>query len=431
MLAQPAMRVLIFEPQFLGHNLVHVARLVRAVDDLGCQPVLATTPMAIKSEEFRLHVTDVLSRLELVTLGGFRTDAEGRRIRSNGIRGAAALYGGLHSAIKQAKPDHVYVPLGNQLARLAALPFGLTSTLRKLNAEAETLLVGGRYLYPRSSVWHRFRQKALLSLIAAGPWSSVFHLDDAAYEQFQLHGGRMAQIGKLLPEPIGQFDRISKTVARKRFDLPIEGRAIGVVGLIECRKGLDLLLNAIRAASGQLQPTDRLFLIGPHHPEVHRMLAGEHADLVAADRVRSIDRRLSEAEMAAAIAAIDVVATVYPNHPYASGVLSAAAAVGRPLIGSSTGWIGRTINRFRLGHTCDPGSPPDVASKLVAALDASSHYEPSAACERLVEFLGDRNYAALWTARLRERLGVGPSPEARTWDWACGIHEKQELAPAA
>lgn len=425
------MRVLIFEPQFLGHNLVHVARLVRAIDDLGCQPVLATTPMAIKSEEFRLHMTDVLSRVELRPLSGFRTDADSRRIRSNGIRGAAALYRGLKSAIKQAQPDHVYVPLGNQMARLAALPFGLASALKKCGAEAETLLVGGRYLYPKNGLLHKLRQKALLSLIASGPWQSVFHLDDAAYEQFQLHGGRMAQIGKLLPEPIGEFDRLSQSAARQRFDLPPEGRAIGVVGLIERRKGLDLLLNAIRIEASQLKPSDQLFLIGPHHPEVHQMLAGPYADLVTAGRVQSVDRRLSESDMTAAIAATDVMATVYPNHPYASGVLSATAAVGRPLLGSSTGWIGRTIEKFELGHTCDPNDQGDVAAKLVTALDASGNYQPSSASERLVEFLGDQNYAALWTARLRERLGVQPSPDARNWDWAQFGDQQQDSKPIA
>ncbi|MEM6798482.1 MAG: hypothetical protein AAF589_03120 [Planctomycetota bacterium] len=412
------MRVLIFEPQFMGHNLVHAARLVRGVRELGCVPVLATSSQAVRSAEFAKHIEAHLTGCEVVELDGFKTDPHGRRLQTNGVAGSIHVYRSLKWSIDRSKPGHLYVPYGNFLARMAAAPFGLSSALRRCGAEAETLMVGGRYLYAKTGLLHRVRQRALLNAIAAGPWASVFHLDDAAYEQFQRHGGRMARIGKLLPEPVGDHAPTDRLAARRSFGIPTEGRLVAVIGLIERRKGLDLLTDAFRRAESRLEATDRLALIGPHHPEVKELLTTDYADLVARGRVVGADHRLSEAEMVRAACAADVVATVYPNHLYASGSLVVAAQARRPVLGSDAGWIGRTIERFQLGHTCDPAQPLSVAGGLIDSFDAASAYQPSPAAMRFVDFVSDRNYLALWTSRLRERLGVEPSPHARSWGWA-------------
>ncbi|MEM6329172.1 MAG: hypothetical protein AAF790_02870 [Planctomycetota bacterium] len=414
------MRVLIFEPQFMGHNLVHVARLVRGVRGLGCEAVVATSRQAIRSAEFALHLAPLASDFRALPLDGFTTDRHAVRLQTGGLRGATRVYQALKSAIARAAPDHVYVPYGNFLARIAAAPFGLTSALRRAGAEAETLIVGGRYLYPRPGLQHRWRQWLLLEAISRGPWRSVFHLDDAAYGAFQRHGGRMARVGKLLPEPVGEHPLTRRVDARHALGLPGAGRLLAVIGLIERRKGLDALTSALRQAGGALKPTDRLALIGPQHPEVTRLLSTDYADLVAAGRVVCVDRRLTEADMVRAACAADVVAAVYPHHPYASGSLVVAARARRPVLGSSTGWIRRTIDQFQLGRVCDPADAAGVCRAVVESLAGAARYQPSPAAERLVEFVGDRNYIALWTARLRRRMGLGPSPDMRSWDWALG-----------
>ncbi|MEM8865022.1 MAG: hypothetical protein AAGF31_05695, partial [Planctomycetota bacterium] len=385
-----------------------------------CEPVLATSVQASESQEFAMHFGDVRDRFRLLVLDGFRSDLDGRRIRTNGIKSSAHVYRALKSAIEQSQPGHVYVPYGNFLARTAALPFGLTRALRKADAEAETLLISGRYLQPPRGIAQSLRQRFLLELISRGPWENVFHLDDVAIEQFTNHGGRMAQLGKLMPDPHSETPTMDRIAAREQFGLPVDGRAIAVVGLIEKRKGLAALMQAMRDASTRLRPTDRLFLIGPQHPEAQAMLAGEFADLVAAGRVVMHDRRLSTDEIGHAIRAADVLATCYLHHPYTSSILIAAAAAERPVLGADTGWIGRTIDQFGLGHTCDPFVRESIADSLVASLDASQHYQPTEAGRRFVEFSTDRNYVAHWTARLRERIGLGPSPDLRTWQWALG-----------
>lgn len=411
------MRVLIYEPQYMGHNLVYVSRLIRAVSELGCRPVVATSTAAVASDEFAVHLGSLSRDFDLLPLTGFRTDRLGRRVQTNGLRAAAAVYRGLKSAVDQTTPDHVFVPYGNFLARTAFLPLGLTGALRRAGAEAETVLIGGRYLYPAKGWWRRLRQRASLHAIGRGPWKRVLNLDDAAHDEFLRHGGRLAEIAGLLPESVGEHPPCDKQAAREALGLPASGRLLALVGMIERRKGIDPLLAALRHSESRLRPDDRLALVGPVHPDVKALLARDHADLVAKGRVVVVDQKLSEAEMVGAIEAADAVATVYPGHPYVSSVLIAAAAAKRPVVGADQGWIGRVISRFSLGETCDPHNPASVGDAVLWVLDRSSDYEPSIAGRRFLEYVSERNQQAVWTERLRERLGVGPSPDRRTWEW--------------
>jgi glycosyltransferase involved in cell wall biosynthesis len=130
-------------------------------------------------------------------------------------------------------------------------------------------------------------------------------------------------------------------------------------------------------------------------------------------------------ELGLAICAADVVATVYLGHPYTASMLITAAAAEKPVVGSNEGWIGRSIKQFELGHTCDPADPASVADAVVAALDNSADYQLTPAARRFVEYSGEANFAAHWTARLRERLGWGPSPELRSWGWVTAAERAQ------
>ncbi|MEM6329171.1 MAG: hypothetical protein AAF790_02865 [Planctomycetota bacterium] len=423
------MRVLIFEPQFAGHNLAHAARLVRAVTDLGCQPVLATSTQAAESTEFDVHLGPDRGLFELVALPGFQTDPLGRRLRTSGLNSLAAGYRSLTRAVRDIRPDHVYLPCGNLLARFGWLPLGLGAALRDCGAEAETLLVSGRYLLPRRPLAARLRQRLVLRMIAAGPWTRVLYLNDATQAELTRHGGRITRTARLAPDPFGQLPDITQSEARTALGVPANGRAVAVVGLIEGRKGIAVLAQAMRDAADRLQPDDRLLLLGSFHPDVHTLLHEQYADLLAAGRVVCVDRRLSSLEFGQAIRSADVVAAVCPHHAYTASTVVAGAAARRPLLGSANGWIGRTIRRFELGRCCDAANPASVADALVATLDASATHTVTPAAERFVRYSSDANYAAHWTARLRERCGLAPSPDLLTWEWA--LHGEEFAAAAS
>ena len=414
------MRVLIFEPQFKGHNLCHVARLVRELADLPCELHVATSIHAAEADEFQLHLGDQQDRFETLALEGFQTDRLGGRVQTNGVRGWRSAYGGLKTAIDRLRPDHVYVLYGNHLARIAASPFGLTASLRRAGAEAETLLIGGKYCYPQSGFANRLRQRLILKAVSLGPWRTVFHFDDLAIAELQNHGRRVRELFRLAPDPHGALPPRDRATAREAVGLPVEGRLLGVVGLIEPRKGIDHLATALRDAGDRLRPDDRLVLMGRFDPDIWSLLNSKHADLLASGRVLTTDRLLTNEEMTDAVSSLDVVSAFYPHHRYTSSVLATAAMLERPVLGARVGWIGRMTEQFDLGVTCDPAAPAEIADRMVDAFNASDDYRISDAGRRFVDYVSEANFAATMTARLRERMGVPPSPALRSWAWAVG-----------
>lgn len=410
------MRVLIFEPQFAGHNLAHAARLAKGVAELGCEVVLSTSRQAAESVEFATHFGDAPPP-DLHVAGGFSLHGRRGHLRTGGPIGAIQTYAALAKAVRETNPQHVYVPYGNSLARTAMLPFGLGAALRASGAEAETLIISGRYLQADPSPRRRLRKRLVLDAIAGGPWTRVFHHDDVAWRHFQNHGGRMAEIGALMPDPCSPIASAASGEARHALGVPRGGRAMAVVGLIERRKGIAVLLEALARHAERFRPDDRLLLLGKCEPAVRSMLTGPYADLVRTGRVVAIDRRLSAAEFGLALHAADVVATVYPWHAYTSSILIAAAAAGKPVLASGFGWVGRTTRRFQLGGVCNGHSPASVASAAAEALATAADFRCSSAASRLVRYSTDANYVAHWTARLRQRLGMAPSPDRIPWEW--------------
>ncbi|MEM1303845.1 MAG: hypothetical protein AAGG46_03060 [Planctomycetota bacterium] len=414
------MRVLIYEPQFRGHNLCYVARIARDLAALPCEVRLATSRQAIASEEFNTHLADVRAGIEVLPLEGFQTDAAATRVITGGLAGWRSSYRGLVSAVDRLRPDHVYVPYGNHLGRIAAAPFGLAEALKDCQAEAETLLVGGSYCYPQHGFAKRLRQRAMLELLARGPWRTVFHCDPLAVAEVHRLDPRVRDLVRLAPDPHGHVASRERAVARASFGLPATGRLVGIVALIEIRKGVDHLASALRQAGDRLRPDDRLALIGPMHRDVWALLKQEHADLLRAGRIVCADRFLTAEQMADAISSLDVMSVFYPHHRYTSSVLSASAKLGRPVIGARVGWIGRMIEQFDLGVTCDPLAPQEVADRLVDAFDTCDAYRLSERGRRFVEYISEENFGGTITARLRERLSEAPSPALRSWEWAVG-----------
>jgi glycosyltransferase involved in cell wall biosynthesis len=221
---------------------------------------------------------------------------------------------------------------------------------------------------------------------------------------------------QLMPDPIEPAPGATKIEARLALDIPENGRYIGCAGMINRSKGIDLLLAAFRSAQKDLRVNDRLLLAGRIAPEIQALLEGEFAGDVDSNRVVLVDRKLNETEMNLAVAAMDVVCTPYPNHIHSASIVIRAAAAGRPVLGSAIGWMDRTIHRFRLGGVCDVSDREGFAKAIIAAVDASARFAPTEASRRFALFHSGNNFAAHWTARFRERLGLPPL-ERVEWDW--------------
>ncbi len=385
------MRVLVYEPEHGGHRLNYVRHVVLALRDLASVDVVLGRA-APSSTEFEVALAPLADHL--------RIHAEIPPVRTSPLARAADKWRAFVTALRRHRPDHVLVPYGDGLAQLhGALP------LVPGGVEIEGLLMRGSFAYPGATAAARLSRL----LASRAPWSTVHHLDPLAWEAARKLGGGSARRWRLMPDPV-DAPTIGKAEARLQLGLPAAARIAGCAGAIEERKGMDLLLGAFAAAS---TADDHLLLAGRLSPRIRRLLEELPESLRA--RVHALDRFLDEATFAASLAAMDLVCTPYPDHVGSASIVIRAAAAGRPVLAADTGWMEAIVPRFGLGRTVAVRDPIALARALAQALEEAGDHAPRAAAAAFVRFHSHENFAACWTARLRDRIGAAQAPGRIDW----------------
>jgi len=402
------MRIAVYEPDATGHHLAYLAHLVPALAELASEVVLVTTPATASSPQFGHH----LGRHTVQ----FRVDTQiGDLPRRSSLGNLWSEFTRLRAAVDRLRPDHLYVPYGDRLAQMVGVRNTLGGGLA-VGVESEVLLLRGGYRYRPEG-----RRRRLLSwlsprLIRRGPWSRIHHLNPDDLEV--LAGGDDAS-GRyqLMPDPVEPPPTIGHVEARRQLALPEDGRYLGCAGMIDVRKGIDLLLAAFDEAKPALRPTDRLLLAGPLDATIRSLVEGRYRDDVQSGRIVFVDRLLTPEEIGCAMAAMDVVCTPYPQHQHSASIVIRATAAHRPVLAAKIGWMERTVPRFGLGITCNVHDRGGFARAIPASLDAAAGFEVSEAARRFVQFHSVPNFTLHFTERLRERLGRPAEPSMIRWQW--------------
>jgi glycosyltransferase involved in cell wall biosynthesis len=393
--------VLVFEPDPAGHHFPFLALMLPAVSALASETILMTGANAPATESYRYLIKPLEGRITVEPSMPATSDRPSELSRA---RAAHIL-----ASIQRHRADHLIVMYADGIAQALtlrrwsgrpSLPRGITS---------EGLFFRGSFAYPISGLKRRLATTAAGLLLRAAPFTHMHHLDPLVYER--LRSPRWS----LMPDPVERPDAIPVQEARRRLGIPQDGRVLGCVGTIDRRKGVDLLLEAFARAA--LAPTDRLLLLGVQDEAVRAALTGPHAPLVRAGRIIAMDRFVSPEEFASGVLAMDLVCTPYPAHIGSASIVIRAAAAGRPVLGSTFGWVGRTIPMFALGRTCQVTDIPSFADNIRSSLDEAQGWKPNAAAERFVRFHSPENFARAWCVGLRRRLGLPPEPGALTWEW--------------
>jgi len=410
------MRVLVFEPQYVGHNLAYVRHLTSQLLDLGCEVHLLTSRQAVESEEYALHLGTLLPHLHVTASDAYSTRQASAGVRVNGPRAALALLGSLHRGLCEIDPQHVYIPFGNPVSHWCGFPNSASRWLRQRGVETELVLLFGKYAYPHADLRSKIKERLALAILARGPWTRIHHIVPHAVEVMMQYGKRLSRIVSLLPDPVEPAPRMDRPQARKVLKLPEEGRIASLVGLIERRKGVRELLEAFQSALPRLQSNDRLLLAGKATEEVRHLLSGKYAGLCESGRVVSIDRHLSDEELWAACLASNVICTPYPNHLYSASIVIRAAKIGIPVLANAIGWMEQTIQRFSLGATCDTTNPDVFAAQFASSLESSAAYRPNAMARRFVDFHTTENFALRLTDRVAQRMGARDAYSGVRWE---------------
>ena len=337
-------------------------------------------------------------------------------IRSDSFHNGRHVLEDFQAALRRHRPDHVWIPSADLLVRHCNLAYALRRWRFPPNLEGECGLIELRFHHPprrwRGHLRHLFDR----TLLSVGPWARMHTIDPTVFTWARARGGRLGSLLHLLPDPVDDFTPVSKQVARRSLGIPEDGRYVGSVGAHAIpRKGSDLLVEAFSAAS--LASNDRLLLVGPLGDKLRQRLQTEFSHLYRSERIVVVERYLSDQELMTALAAMDVVCTPYINHFGSSGIVLRAAQAGRPVLAPNQNWFAQMVPRFGLGHTADILEVPALAREIRNALERSGDFRVSPACRRLIEYSDAGNFARLWAARVRERMGLPVDPAVRTWDW--------------
>jgi len=380
------MKVVIYEPNQLGHRLDFVRLLSGGLIDLGLTPTWVTTPAAAASEQATIHLAPLIADIEV--------DRSATELADVSAPNTRARFGDVRRLAMDPDTNWLYVPYADHIAQLAAVPGAWAST----DTPVEGLMFRARFAYPTERLRDRALAAASLRAATASPWRNLFFLDPLATEFLAQRG--QGGFDRLMPEPVEQVEPIPMSDARVALGLPGVGRLLVMAGAIDERKGAVELGRAFLAA--ELPDDVFLAFVGRVNPAI----AHDLATIADADnRVIVRDRHLEADEFWAALCSADVLCVTYINHVGSSGVVAQAAYLGTPILASDYGWVGEATRRYQLGQAVDARNQPrliDAIERLVASPILSTRSEVS---EPYVTANTESHFVGRWLAGLREHLG--------------------------
>ena len=202
--------------------------------------------------------------------------------------------------------------------------------------------------------WLRRWRKAWLTSrwLRRQDWREVFLLNgeracDVLNRRFPDH-----PVFRPVPDPMVSGGRRSEVGGRKeegviRFSHP---------GVLSKRKGMEVALRALELVSDEWCSRCELLILGRAEDDYRARFAGALARLRRRRpnaRVEWREEYLSDADFEESFQSAHWIVMPYLRPEYSSGILVHAAAAGVPVLGPSDGLLGRLIEEYSLGRTCD------------------------------------------------------------------------------
>lgn len=408
------MRALVFELDHSGHRMQYVRALIDALVPLSKELVLFTSEEAAASEEFKTHLDGVTS--------SFRVETRRHSARGTPLGSALSKLEAFRMALRNCRPDHVFVPYADGLAQIlgAANMVGVTSLLD--GVEIEGIVMRGRFAYPSNHWYERLRTFAWLAATRMSPFQVLHQLDPIPYAAIKKIGGELGDRNRIIPEPVEAIPRVPVAEARRQIGIPTDGRYIISLGSGDARKGTHLLLQAFSRA--KLATNDRLLLMGKLNPEIRALVTEQMGPWLRDGRLIIIDQYISHELFCLGLNAADVICAPYPRHVGSSGIVVRAAAIGKPILASDYGWVGAVVSTFGLGGTCPVSNLDRFSNQIRDSLDTAASFRQTDEGYRFGRFHTISNFVAHITARFRMRIGAMPLTEYLPWRDVIGRAKK-------
>lgn len=401
------MRVLIYEPNFKGHHFVQLALIVEAAATAGAEVTVALTKAGRASEEFRVALAPISS---MAHFDAWIDDGP-----PAGPRAAMFRTGALQASVRRARAEHVFVPYGDNLTVGLTVRRVLGQRIAPRGVPVEVLYHASGLASAGKGRGHELMREMNFAAALRLPFDHNHHVDPRVLERIA-GMGRPALAAKwsMMPDAVEAPEPRSKIQARAKLGLPEDGFLLGTAGVIDTRKGCDLLLRAFKAA--KRPASTRLLLIGPHSQELRALITGEFAHMVSRGEIISIDSFVPTDDLMTGIQAMDLVCTPYPQHAGPASIAIRAAAAGRPVLGSNIKWINHIIPIVKLGEVFEIRDEQAFVRAIERSFETVGAWTPAEITRRFAEFHSTVNYQRTWMKRLRSRLGL-PGEDIRTWSW--------------
>ena len=249
----------------------------------------------------------------------------------------------------------------SSLFRNAALFGNLPSSLR---GNLRGIYIRPRPLDPsQSGLGNRLKRRGYRRLSASRAFAGLGILDEFLIER--LRRERVGPPLTWIPDFWHPMPPVDREEARADFGVPADRTALLMAGVPHRRKGLDLAVESM----SHVRNDSVMLLIAGRQVDEARNMPNLHA-LVEAGRAVIHDRHLTDRELAMAFAASDRVLLPYRSHYGSSGILSTAAAMGKPVIASDFHLIGRRVVDHHLGVTHLNEDHRSLAEAIDASADA-------------------------------------------------------------
>ena len=370
-----ANRILIYEPQVVGH---HVGWLRFITEDLlgagfALSLALDTRPDAMKRIDGQMG--DLLPRMQI--LSAFPQPGDRTKITSP-ARVAACL--------RESNAALAFLANFNDIAsttfRLAAIGLKPDQSLRGR--------LGGIYFRPLFLNAGPLSPNQILkrigfSRLVRNGWLNPLLMIDPLLHDIARKKYPDAPI-HLLADPCPENFHADRILARKQFHLPDEKFVFLFYGGGYKRKGLHLVTKAMLNMPG---PGRAWLLCAGQQPEDEELKKDLEA-LRSQGRATIINRYVSAEEEKQLFAACDMVLLPYIHHMDGSGVLSRAAGAGKPALASDEYLIGHVVRTYKMGLL--------FPSSDIAALKNAIERAASASSDELVQWrAGAQDYSRMCT----------------------------------
>lgn len=303
--------VLIVEPNYSGHHLYYVRLLAEFASQKGWTAVLGTSAAALESVEARVHLSMVRSRLKIRVLEDFRL-------------------GAIERLTRMVRPDVTVIPDGD--AKVGEL-FRSRHWHGSGSLNILVMRSSGQSHQPLVRLVGSAAKRVRFFLVGRLARVSILVLESGVVPR------RSSGLVRTVRDPIEfAVDATTVELLRTSYGIDHEHQWIGILGRLDPRKNVELVLAAAKAASSTYDSSVGVLLAGKADPKYEDILQAAIADSRSEDfSIVRVDRDLDDVELDSLIGMCTSVVAAHSNYG-PSGIVGKSAMAGVPLVlaGSSS-----------------------------------------------------------------------------------------------